>query len=215
VNQVGRVEVVVPGGVSSKKVQEFIQQQQSWINKTRTYIQAQRHGLLDHDYPEKIYLAAVDQYWNVRYRSTTKSRYTEVLSVTKQHDLSLELSNPLDTTLLLSAWLNIKAKQTLIPWLDQVSQETGLNFCKLSIRAQKTRWGSCSARHNINLNRCLMFLEPPLVRYLMVHELCHTRYLNHSKKFWQLVEKFVPDYKECEVLLDRACYRLPSWSIAK
>ena len=215
VNQIGSVEIVVPGSVSPQQVHEFIQQQQSWINETRSYVQAQRQGHLDSEKPQTIYLAAIDHFWDVCYVSGKRNRYTEELDVTNRHRLCLQHRSEHHAGSLMSDWLNNKAKQVLIPWLDQVSAETGLHYNKVTIRAQKTRWGSCSARKNINLNRCLLFVEPRLVNYLMVHELCHTRYLNHSSKFWLLVKKFVPDYQECETLLDKACYQLPRWAITK
>ena len=213
VNQLGDVEVVVPGRASSQQVHEFIQQQQTWINQTQLYIQSQRQAHLDRDKPEKICLSAIDSCWDVYYKSGNINRYREDCGVTNQRRLCLTLSDESNAMLLMSTWLTCKAKQVLVPWLDKVSHETGLSYNKATIRGQKTRWGSCSARKNINLNRCLMFVEPRLVRYLMVHELCHTRYLDHSSKFWLLVQKFVPDYQMCEELLDKACYRLPKWAI--
>ncbi len=77
-------------------------------------------------------------------------------------------------------WLTQRAKENLIPWLKRVSDETELPYSSVSIRQQQTRWGSCSSRGSISLNARLLFLPPELVTYVLVHELCHTRYLNHS-----------------------------------
>lgn len=69
-----------------------------------------------------------------------------------------------------------------------------LKFNKITIKNQKTRWGSCSKRGNLNFNYKIMFLTPKMRDYIIVHELCHLREFNHSYKFWILVEKAVPDY---------------------
>lgn len=66
---------------------------------------------------------------------------------------------------------------------------------KISIKNQKTRWGSCSSLKNINLNWKLAFLPTDLCTYVIIHELCHLVHMNHSVKFWNCVEKYIPDYK--------------------
>jgi predicted metal-dependent hydrolase len=81
----------------------------------------------------------------------------------------------------------------------------------LSIRSQKTRWGSCSIRGNISLNDQLLFMPAKTVEYLMIHELCHTRHLNHSTAFWSLVEHHCADYRNHEQLLGKSRNHIPDW----
>ncbi|MEK7516957.1 MAG: M48 family metallopeptidase [Patescibacteria group bacterium] len=69
-------------------------------------------------------------------------------------------------------------------------------FNKLTIKSQKTRWGSCSKKQNLNFNYKILFLSRKIRDYIMVHELCHLKEFNHSKKFWNLVNKTIPDYKK-------------------
>jgi predicted metal-dependent hydrolase len=86
-----------------------------------------------------------------------------------------------------------------------------LSFSRIQIRRQRTRWGSCSATGTISLNVCLMFLDPAVVRYLYVHELCHTRHMNHSPRFWALVEHHEPDSRRLDRQLLRGWQAVPAW----
>jgi predicted metal-dependent hydrolase len=81
--------------------------------------------------------------------------------------------------------------------LEEFSQKYGLSCHKFFIRNQKTRWGSCSSRGILNFNYKLVFLPPHLLDYLLVHELCHLKELNHSNNFWAEVSRVIPDYLSC------------------
>ena len=212
VTPVGKIEVVVPRAVTLHDAQRFIQAQKSWIDRKRQQIATLRPTELNELLPANVKLPAINEQWKVEYREGAPSLTVEKKHVTNTGVLHLTIEHESKAESLLKHWLTEKAKSTLLPWLDQTSEQTGLTFSAVSVRGQKTRWASCSAKRNISLNRCMLFLKPEQVHYLLVHELCHTREMNHSKKFWKLVSRFVPDYVEQEKSVNEYCYKLPRWA---
>lgn len=94
------------------------------------------------------------------------------------------------------AGLKLQALNLAEERLTHFNQFYGFKWVKVSIKNQKSRWGSCSRRGNLNFNIRILFVEPHQRDYVVVHELCHLAQLNHSKKFWELVERTVPEYKK-------------------
>ncbi len=89
----------------------------------------------------------------------------------------------------------VKAKKKLTNRLKQLAVQHGFTYKRVTIRNQKTRWGSCSHKNNINLNMKLVLLPDELVDYVILHELVHTRIHDHSKRFWAELDKYVEDGK--------------------
>ena len=87
--------------------------------------------------------------------------------------------------------------------VEYFSKLIGVNYGRITIRSQKTRWGSCSAKGNLNFNCLLMLTPPEIIDYVVVHELCHRKQMNHSSAFWAEVEKILPDYKERRLWLKK------------
>lgn len=98
-------------------------------------------------------------------------------------------------------YLRAIAKTELIPRTYELAKETNSQITRVTIRNQRTRWGSCSAKSAINLNWRLVQTPPHVINYIILHELMHLRQMNHSAKFWQEVETVCPTWREAEAWL--------------
>lgn len=92
--------------------------------------------------------------------------------------------------------LKQKAKTVIPQRVTFFAPLVGVTYGRITIRSQRSLWGSCSGKGNLNFNCLLMLTPPEVVDYIVVHELCHRKEMNHSEKFWMEVERVMPDYKQ-------------------
>jgi predicted metal-dependent hydrolase len=92
--------------------------------------------------------------------------------------------------------LTTRAKRIIPQRVRYYAEMMGLDYGRITIRMQKSRWGSCSSKGNLNFNCLLMRTPDEIIDYVVVHELCHLKEMNHSQRFWAEVEKVIPDYAE-------------------
>lgn len=152
--------------------------------------------------PKKLSLKAINETWEIIY----KLSFTTNAAIKIIEPKTIMITGRIrDRKYVLHKWLQLQGRKHLIPWLDNLSIQTNLPYNRVSIRGQKTRWGSCSSDKNINLNYKLLFLESEFVNYIIIHELCHTIHLNHSKEFWQLVGNFYPNYLDIRKQIIKYC----------
>ncbi len=205
----GRVEVVVPPGASAAAVQKFIGTHRQWIH--RRVEDLSTAASVGDTHPASIKLPAIGRHYAVEYEHADESAAR--VRVAGEH--VLVVSGPLHDDRAIAAalrsWLADLAQHQLGNELAKVAAEGKFHYARAQMRRQRTRWGSCSASGTISLNVCLLFLRPPVVRYLLLHELCHTRHMNHSAKFWALVESFEPDYRALDQELLRGWQSVPGW----
>ena len=98
-------------------------------------------------------------------------------------------------------WLKHKAKIYLPGRIKELSEQTSFSYNKITIRSQKTRWGSCSTSGKLSFNYRLMRFRKEIIDYVIIHELCHLKEMNHSKRFWKFVGKFCHDYRKLKTEL--------------
>ena len=179
VNHWGKVEVVVPRNVSLRHVAPFVHKHRKWLERALAQVQTTRASGLG--LPAEVHLKALGEDWEISYRQGKRMRFTVTSEPDEPRRLLVETVAGRTVRTALQAWLYDYSRQRLPSWLRQLSEECGLPYLRVGIRSQKTRWGSCGSSGNINLNRHLMFLPPHLVRYVMIHELCHTVHLNRPR----------------------------------
>lgn len=214
VSHLCKVEVVVPRGFDQRKVPEILQRRQDWIAKTIQRIEAERQSLRLEPagvLPKTLLLRSLPEDWAITYRSSNDAQVRLIALPDRQLTLQGPTEDIESCKRLLLRWLGRKATSHLSAWLRQVSQETELPFTNVSVRGQKTRWASCSSKKSISLNYKLLFLPPHLVRYVLIHELCHTIHLNHSANFWGLVGEKEPGYQDMDRELRTAWRYVPEW----
>lgn len=108
-----------------------------------------------------------------------------------------------DISTALAKWFRRTAKRELSERLAVTAAALGVTYSGFSVYGARTQWGNCSAAGAIRLNYRLIMLERPLAEYVIVHELCHLREMNHSRRFWHLVETALPDYRQRRAALKR------------
>ena len=91
-----------------------------------------------------------------------------------------------------------EAKRVIPQKVKYYAPLVGVNYGRITIRNQKTRWGSCSSKGNLNFNCLLMNCPEEVMDYIVVHELCHRKEMNHSARFYAEVERVFPEYKRCQ-----------------
>ena len=104
--------------------------------------------------------------------------------------------------------LRERAKSVLAQRTAYFARQIGVTYGRITVRDQKTRWGSCSQTGNLNFNFRLILAPSEVLDYVVVHELCHRRQMNHSAQFWQEVAQVLPDYRERKAWLTENGWRL-------
>lgn len=204
------IEVILPMRCSQREADAFIAGHQDWMHKAWTKLLKEYPEAAGWELPQRIHLPILEREWQVRIDpEATRFR-------TGRDTLTLAGSrSSAEHALRLQQWLRLQAAKALPHRLKPWMERTGLEPAKISIRGQATRWGSCSSQGTLSLNFRLMFLEPALVDCLLLHELCHLKYMNHGQRFWGLMQKHMPDARERDRALGVAWREVPAWALVK
>ena len=203
------VEIVIPYNFPQRFLNESLLQRRLTINRQLEEISAQRKELN----PSSVELRAINESWQVLYSYGCEKPFNRINVSAGSIELYLEGKQILEPSHMLQKWLKARAKETLSVELDRISGELGATYNKLYVKNQKTVWGSCSRKKNLNLNQKLLFLSPETMSYVLFHELIHLKVFDHSSNFWKELGKVYKDPKEAQkALREESASHIPLWA---
>jgi predicted metal-dependent hydrolase len=210
----GRVEVVAPRGVGEAMIGHFVHRHREWILRRL----AERPALPAPQAfpPATLELPALGECYRIhlaggRGRIKVRRLGDGLLSIVGHAGVGHAETERATLKRALLAWLIEHAQTAFEPRLRDLAARGGFSFSRLQLRRQRTRWGSCSSRGVISLNVCGVFQAPEVLNYLMIHELVHTRYMNHSAAYWREVAAHCKDWRVLDRELSRGWRHVPPW----
>ena len=199
INENAELIVRAPNQISNKQIEEFIIEKSKWINKNKNLMQSRINEMNDSD-SDYLFLGNIYPLIKVN-ENPNKIDFNGTEFIT-----SIENQDKFKASL--KSWYKIKFKEIAIPRLNYFSDKYNLKINQVRFKNQKTLWGSCSSKNNINLNYLLVMAPMIVIDYVIIHELVHTVHKNHSENFWNAVEAIMPDYKKAKKWLNKNGYKL-------
>jgi predicted metal-dependent hydrolase len=206
--------VIVPKGFDHNRIPGLLEKKTRWLEQASERVETQRKffepeppGAL----PERLALRGIGERWAVDLRPTESPQVTAVERPGNRLLVFGDTDNIEASKAALRRWLNRKTHERIKPWLAELAQERGFGLNRVLVKSQRTRWASCSRHRTISLNLKLLFISEDLIRYALIHELCHTEHMHHSLDFWALLKHHEPDYKKKDEKLRSAWRFIPAW----
>ncbi len=196
----GQVTVTTPKFTPQSTVERFVNDHQDWI-ADQLRKQASRPSL---DNESEVVI------FGKKYQKTIKYSSEAPFGIRIVGDAII--LNPADSKTedwglkevrQMQKFLKNTAERYIVPRTGQLGSNMKIDYNAITLREQKTRWGSCSSKGNLNFNWRLVHYRPEIIDYVIIHELAHRTHMNHSKTFWQLVEKYDPEYRKHRGFLKR------------
>ncbi len=212
VSAVEGLVVVVPKGFNHARVPQLLEGKRAWLERALRHIEQQRRAQPAPDQrPTTLALPCLDQVWQFDWHQTE----AEAISLKEIGSFTLQVSGPIAETRgwqsSLRQWLMDQAKASLVPWTMDLSEQMHIPIQRVTVRCQKTRWGSYSSKGTISLNAQLLLLPRRVTQYVLIHEICHAVHLNHSAAYWRLVRQWEPDADQLRSELKGAGIHVPAW----
>jgi predicted metal-dependent hydrolase len=199
INENAELIIRAPKRLSIEKIQDFINEKESWINRKKRLIENQIKDVTS-NHNKLLYLGNLFPI-NVEQNASKELFFTgeEFIANSIEPD-SLSLS--------IKKWYKNKFKEIALPRVAYFANKHNLMVNQVRIKNQKTMWGSCSSKNNINLNYLLLMAPMGVIDYVIIHELVHTIHRNHSTDFWDSVESIMPEFQEHKRWLKKNGYKL-------
>jgi len=199
INENADLVVRAPRLVSDDEIQKFISEKSVWIENKQRLIKAQLK--------DNANLISQCLYLGSLYPLKIDNNIIKPISF-NGHMFTLSNVNRERISLPLKSWYKKRFIEVALPRLSYFSDKHKIKFNQVRVKEQKTLWGSCSSKNNINLNYLLIMAPMKVIDYVIVHELVHTIHKNHSAKFWQKVETIMPKYKDARYWLKENGHQL-------
>lgn len=191
------VKLIVPTETSNKRIKEIMVDNIEWIFKKQ--VLANNQFNIKPTFKNNTKLFYLGKQYLLKITKSTKE------NVVLSHGIFLintKYISPNYISKLFKRWLSVRANVFITNRLLFLSKNMDIKFKKLNIKDQKGRWGSISDDGSININLCIMCAPSNIIDYVLVHELCHFKIPKHSAKYWNLLEKIMPDYASRKHWLD-------------
>ena len=187
INQKGEIIAIAPPLIPEFLIKKMIESKADWIEKTLKKVKKNQNNIKT----DEIYI--FDKKYQIKINH--EADHSEI-KVWGEHLLINNLSKKTNKQIeeQVERFLKNTASKYLIKRTKVISQKMGINYGRVSIRQQKSRWGSCSSQGNLNFNWRLVHYPIEVIDYVIIHELAHRKELNHSKRFWDIVRKYDPEY---------------------
>lgn len=194
----GELSVVLPQSMKPSLAHTFAQKKSAWVEK---HIANRTSKPKISTQPKQLNLKTLNEQWDIIYKEGKQG--TIGYSEQPNHCLLLtgEIQSDKLVNKIIGLFLKNKARLLFPEMMNEIASQHGFHYSGMTLRGQKTRWGSCSSRKKLNINYKLLLMPEQVTRYVFIHELCHTVEMNHSAKFWQLVKKCDPEYRQHELYL--------------
>ncbi len=202
------LQIVVNTEVSDSIMHAFIMSKKNWIEKKLKQLEARSYNFVIPKFENGAYFPWLGE---LKYFQFVSTKLKKITFSIEDGFLICNLpsgTHPTDQVLRiqLKNFYKKQAQSYLESQIQLRSEHLGLWPEKIVFRAGKTRWGSCSSQKHISLNWKLICQRAPLIDYVIVHELCHLKFLNHSSNFWNLVQSVIPNYPEIECILQNQAH---------
>ncbi|MFZ3192613.1 MAG: SprT family zinc-dependent metalloprotease [Moraxellaceae bacterium] len=202
----GQVFLTVPPCAKAADIERFLRSSQAWLQQHWVQFAAQPKPTVScpDDFlvqSNSLSISILNKKWSVKINGPQNSK-----KINQNQEIILPKQQPAKH---LTAWVLAESKRALPKYLDQLAKQHNFSYQRCSVRHAKTRWGSCNQQGSISLNAGLALLDQAMIDYVLLHELCHTRHMNHSERFWAEVARVCPDYQAQRNRLKQ--FRWPEW----
>lgn len=198
--QRAKLKISAPYLLSKREINYFISEKSNWIIKNLEKAQKQNREKPNLKFVSGETVFLQGQEYELEVNFSPKKRTKVELGSTKikvqLHAFTAKSEQKIQITAALKKFYKNMAKHIINARLEHFNEYYSLKYKRVSIKEMKTRWGSCSGKKNLNFNWKLVLAPPTILDYVVIHELCHLKHMNHSGDFWALVEEKMPNYKK-------------------